>query len=94
VLVRRGRVAGLFEQVRPHGQQPVMPGHPAVAVESGQQVKPRLRALRLRERDRPVEGDHWVGCDPFQDQVQSVDLRPVGLGGVGRARVGGRDGGL
>jgi hypothetical protein len=91
VLVGAGRVACLFKQVRADRQQPVMPGHPLVVVEGGQQGQPGLRALRLGEGNRPVEGDHRVGRDPFQDEVGGVHLRPVGLLGGGRVGVGGGD---
>ncbi len=71
-----------------------MPVHALVTVQCGQQGQSGRRALGLGERDRPVEGDHRVGRDPFQDQVKSVHLRPVGLLGRGRVGVRGGDGGL
>jgi len=62
VLVRPGRVAGLLQQVRPYGQQPVMPGHPLVAVQSGEQSQPGQQAFGLGQRDRPVEVTIGLGA--------------------------------
>src|SRR5262252_2206872 len=45
VLACPGSVAGLLQQVCPHGQQPVMPGHALVTVQRGQQGQASLWAL-------------------------------------------------
>ncbi|OIJ90076.1 hypothetical protein BIV25_32790 [Streptomyces sp. MUSC 14] len=72
----------------------MMPGHPPVAVQAGQQVQPGPRSLGLGERDRAVQGDHRVGRDSLQDQIQGVHLRPVGFLGGARVGVRGGDRGL
>jgi hypothetical protein len=59
-----------------------------------EQVEPGLWALVLGHRDGTVQRHHRVRRDPFQQLVESQDLRPVGVLGARRLGMDRSDGGL
>jgi hypothetical protein len=93
-LASGGRVSRHFEQVAPHGKQPVAGGDPLVVIESGEQAQPRLGSFDHGQGERAIQRRHRVRGEAVEPLVEEQDLGPVGVPGLTGLVVDGCDRGL
>ena len=61
----------------PHRVEPVVSCQSTILVKKRKQRETRLRAIDHRQRDRPVERNHRIGRQPFENPVQGQNLPPI-----------------